>query len=54
MVRLFMKDPNTEGPLLALFAATSLDFIEEKITGSYVGFPPPAISVFDPRGMENR
>lgn len=37
--RPFMKDPITEGPLPALFAATSPDIVEENITGQYVRSP---------------
>lgn len=34
--RPFMKDPITDGPLPALFAATSPDVVSENITGQYV------------------
>lgn len=34
--RPFMKDPITEGPLPALFAATSPDVVSKNITGQYV------------------
>lgn len=34
--RPFMKDPVTDGPLPALFAATSPDVVKENITGEYV------------------
>lgn len=37
--RPFMKDPITDGPLPALFAATSPDVVKEKITGQYVCSP---------------
>lgn len=36
MARPFMKDPITQGPLSALFAATSPDVPKEKISGQYV------------------
>lgn len=38
--RPFMKDPITEGPLPALFAATSPDVVKENITGQYVQLIP--------------
>lgn len=37
--RPFMKDPITDGPLPALFAATSPDVPKENINGQYVCFP---------------
>lgn len=39
-VRPFMKDPTDEGCKPALFAATSVDVVTEKIQGQYVSFQP--------------
>ncbi|KAL0635723.1 hypothetical protein Q9L58_005358 [Maublancomyces gigas] len=41
--RPFMKDPITDGPLPALFAATSPDVVKENITGQYI-VPPGKVT----------